>query len=314
MVQGKEGGEVPTCMTKLAAALHKVVFRVLLRIRVAHRSCDTIVWGPAPALGDCLAFVRVGLAFFLSGGKLFLHGYDCPLLKTFRIAAVAGVVRKRTHHAVSSAVQRFQSTSSLVADTSLSRTREGTAAGRLYVVLQHRVNTFFLRALYDMTQVLVTGHIVTPYIFWSLVDASFLPEDHERASSQKMILVCLSFVHQRPDNYHRFLLDNGIKVPTSLKKAFQKAHNKRAQRNRGSKMPLLGGSSLARLAGVVEGGSDQHGGTPDDRRSSNMSITAGGFRYGGGGASTANLSDGGGSDDMSDTMSVFSVSTRLEGS
>lgn len=166
------------------------------------------------------------------------------------------------------------------------------------------------------TQVLVSGHTVTPYIFWPLVDASFLPQDHERASSRKMILTCLSFVHQSPENYYRFLIDSGIKVPTSLKHAFQRAHQKRAQRNKlGSKKSQLGGGSVNRLTGVVEEGGGHYGGATDERRSSNMSMmAAGGFRYGGGGgASTANLSDGGGSDDMSDNMSVFSVSTQLEG-
>lgn len=163
----------------------------------------------------------------------------------------------------------------------------------------------------------MSGHTVTPYIFWSLVDASFLPEDHERPSCHKMILLCLSFAHQRPEHYHRFLVDNGTKVPTSLKQSFQRAHQKRAHRKGGLKKSQLGGSSLNRLTGGgAEGGGDHyHGGLADDRRSSNMSAMAvGGFRYGGGGASTANLSDGGGSDDvdMSDTMSVFSVSTQLE--
>eukprot|EP00752_Nemacystus_decipiens_P008128 g7268.t1 len=165
-------------------------------------------------------------------------------------------------------------------------------------------------------KVLSSGHTVTPYIFWSLVDASFLAEDHERPPSQKMILLCLSSVHQRPENYHRFLVDNGIKVPTSLKQAFQRAHQKRAHRKGGSKKSQLGGGSANRLSGVVVGGGDHPlGGALDDRHSSNMSVVGGALRYGGGGggASTANLSDGGASDDMSDTMSVFSVSTLLEG-
>ena len=194
---------------------------------------------------------------------------------------------------------------------------------------QHLVHVYilvvFLSARNEQTrpprreQVLASGHTVTSYVFWSLVEACFLPEDHERLASQKMILLCLSFVHQRPENYYRFLVDNGIKVPTSLKQGFQRAHQKRAHRKGGSKKAQLGGGpSLNRLTGVVEGSGDHPGGggggALDDRRSSNMSMMAGGFRYGGGGgASTANLSDGGGSDDMSDTMSVFSVSTQLEG-
>eukprot|EP00903_Cladosiphon_okamuranus_P012140 g11389.t1 len=165
-------------------------------------------------------------------------------------------------------------------------------------------------------KVLVSGHTVTPYIFWSLVDASFTPEDHEIPASHKMILLCLSFVHQRPENYHRFLVDNGIKVPASLKQGLQGGHQKRAHRKGGSKKSPRGGSGLNRLTGGVgvEGGGDNHGGAADGRRSSNRSAMGGGFRYGGGGASTATLSDGGGSDDvdMSDTMSMFSVSTQLE--
>lgn len=215
------------------------------------------------------------------------------------------------------AVQRFHSsTLSFLAKNERSLSIRGSGGGGGIIAFNLPTHLLCLRTTNTTTQVLVSGHAVTPYIFWSLVDASFLPEDHERPSSQKMILTCLSFVHQRPESYHRFLVDNGIKVPTSLKQGFQRAHQKRAHRKGGSRKSQLGGGSLSRLTGVVEGGGDHHGGgAPDDRRSSNMSLMAGGLtRYGGGGASTANLSDGGGSDDMSDTMSVFSVSTQLEGS
>lgn len=152
----------------------------------------------------------------------------------------------------------------------------------------------------------MSGHTVTPFIFWSLVDAAYLPEDHERALPQKMILTCLSHVHQRPENYQAFLLDNSIKVSTSLKRGFQRAHQKRTRKG-GSKKSHLGGGSLNRLTGVTEGGT-HHGGGSDHVGSG---LVSGGSKLGGG-VSTEDLSEGGGSDDMSDTMSLFSVSTQLE--
>ncbi len=157
---------------------------------------------------------------------------------------------------------------------------------------------------------LVSGHTVSPFVFWSLVDAAYLPEDHEKALPQKMILTCLSYVHQRPENYQAFLLDNSIKMSASLKRGFQRAQQKRTRKGGPKKSHLGGGSSLNRLTGVMEGGA-HHGGGPDDHLGSGLA--SGGSKFGAG-VSTEDLSEGGGSDDMSDTMSVFSVSTQLEAS
>lgn len=162
---------------------------------------------------------------------------------------------------------------------------------------------------------LVSGHTVTPSIFWCLVNASFLPEDHQKATSQKMILTCLTHVHQKPENYHKFFVDNAIPVPPKLKQGFQKATQKRAHRKGGStrKSQLIGGGGANRLVGVDGDGNTgtQHGGGPEDRRNSNMSVALGGSsRHGGGGLGAPSEC---GSDDMSDTMSVFSVLTQHEG-
>ncbi|CAM9546350.1 unnamed protein product, partial [Hapterophycus canaliculatus] len=159
-------------------------------------------------------------------------------------------------------------------------------------------------------KVLVSGHVVTPSMFWSFVNASFLPEDHQRPCPQKMVLACLAPVHQRPENYHGFLVDNSIKVPNSLKKGFHRAHQKRAHRKGGTK-PHLGGGSGGGGGGSVGGG----GGKLDSHRGSTISLLmmAGGAGHGGSSAG-GNFTDCG-SDDMSasDTMSVFSVATHLGG-
>ncbi|CAM9537631.1 unnamed protein product [Scytosiphon promiscuus] len=152
-------------------------------------------------------------------------------------------------------------------------------------------------------KVLVSGYVVTPSMFWSFVNASFLPEDHQKPCPQKMILACLAPVHQRPENYHGFLVENYIKVPNSLKKGFHRAHQKRAHRKGGPKKPHLGG------------GGGGGGGKPDSHRGSTFSLlmTAGGAGHGGSSVG-GNFTDCG-SDDMSvsDTMSVFSVATHLGG-
>lgn len=158
-------------------------------------------------------------------------------------------------------------------------------------------------------QVLVSGHTVTPSMFWSFVNASFLPEDHQRPCPQKMILACLPPVHQRPENYHGFLVDNSIKVPSSLKKGFHRAHQKRAHRKGGPKKPHPGGGGGG--GGSVGGGV----GKLDSQRGSTFSLlmTPGGGGHGGSSVG-GNFTDCG-SDDMSvsDTMSVFSVATHLGG-
>ncbi|CAN0439149.1 unnamed protein product [Ectocarpus sp. 12 AP-2014] len=158
-------------------------------------------------------------------------------------------------------------------------------------------------------KVLTSGHAVTPYIFWTLVGASFLPEDHQNPPAQKMILTCLTFVHQRRENYHDFLVENSIKVPSSLKRAVQRANQKRAHKKGVSKKSHLGGNggdggSSRRLVGAEEGGGSLEGGHGHGSSAVSTKYV--------GGAGGGNVSDAG-SDDMSDTMSVFSVSTQLGG-
>lgn len=152
-------------------------------------------------------------------------------------------------------------------------------------------------------------------MFWSFVNASYLPEDHQKPCPQKMILACLAPVHQRPENYHGFLMDGSIKVPNSLKKSFHRAHQKRTHRKGGSKKPLVGGGSGGGGGGGGGSMGGGGGGKLESHRGSTFSLlmTAGGGGHGGSSVG-GNFTDCG-SDDMSvsDTMSVFSVATHLGG-
>lgn len=143
--------------------------------------------------------------------------------------------------------------------------------------------------------------MVTPSLFWSLVAASFGREDHRDRASQKIILACLPFVRQRPEDYYHFLVDNAIKVPSALKQGFLEAHQKRThKKGSGKKAPLSGGSRLS----VIEG---DHGADGEVRVGDLIGRDGGSTKLGGT-TSGGNGSDG--SDDASDTMSVFSCLSR----
>lgn len=139
---------------------------------------------------------------------------------------------------------------------------------------------------------------MSPSLFWSLVAASFLDEDHRERAGQKMILACLTFVRQRPEDYHRFLLDRSVKISGSLKQVFLKAQRRATNVKKASKKSSLGRSSSSLKLGGMEGQLGAAG-----------ARDAIGYSAGGrcGGMSVVG-SDA--SDDASDSMSIASGMSR----
>lgn len=148
-------------------------------------------------------------------------------------------------------------------------------------------------------QVLVNGITVSPSLFWSLVAASFLDEDHRERAGQKMILTCLTFVRQRPEDYHRFLNDRSVKVPGSLKQVFLKAQRRATNVKKASKKSPLGRSSSSSLK---LGGTEGQLGAAGARDVTGYSA---GGRCGGMGVVGSDASD-----DASDSMSIASGMSR----
>ena len=70
-----------------------------------------------------------------------------------------------------------------------------------------------------------------------------------------MILACLSFVRQRPEDYHAYLANNSIKIPPSLKQGFLKANIKRINKKLVASTKHAGSTSSAIPTTTLEGDS-----------------------------------------------------------
>lgn len=97
-----------------------------------------------------------------------------------------------------------------------------------------------------------TGHMVTSSLFWSLVSAALSNEDHRDHGAQKMILACLGFVCQRPEDYVRYLVKNNIRPPGSLRRGVHKMQKRAPSRKGGTKANLAaGGNTLKHSASQI---------------------------------------------------------------
>lgn len=151
----------------------------------------------------------------------------------------------------------------------------------------------------------MSGHVVTPPLFWALVDASFQKEDHQEKRGQKMIFACLGSVRQRRGDYHNFLVEHSINIPRSLKGLFVKLQQKRSHpHKKGGPRITMTSNSTGKL---LNNTSFEGGGA-------NLGWGEGGGREGGvsengpGAMSPGAESDF--SDDVSDSMSVLSYMSR----
>lgn len=138
--------------------------------------------------------------------------------------------------------------------------------------------------------------MVTPPLFWSLVSASFHQEDHQDKEVQKMVVTCLCFVRQRPEDYRNFLVNNSIKVPSSLKRSLIKTYQRRTpKKGPGKKAPRRGISSRSGISSRLPRYEGNHRGELEGRNRS-------------GAVSTGNESEVSGG--ISDDISVFSCMSR----
>lgn len=142
-----------------------------------------------------------------------------------------------------------------------------------------------------------------------------------------MVLACLSFVRQGPEDYNAFLAENSIKVPASLRQGFHKASLKRtnnkeiARRNRASSRISSRPRTTTTEGGHGgSGGGGGEGGVGSLARASTANTGEGrGAGRGGGGQGSATAGDAAsdGSDDGSETwsgLSSFSRDTTATGS
>lgn len=170
----------------------------------------------------------------------------------------------------------------------------------------------------ERLQVIASGHMVSPSLFWSLVLGTFYKEDHREKLAHKMIVACLTSVRQRPEDYHNFLMINDIKVPRPLRHLFAKNNPKRGGHAHGHKKtgsarkPLnTHNSTLNLLKNNVERlDHDQGNGGGVTRETLASSVHGNGA---GGGESrwgAMSIADSDLSDDMSDSVSLLSFVSK----
>lgn len=92
MTQGKDGGEIPQCVTKLAAALHKV--------RHCSVSCHTVCTARDGAeLCRTVHRVRLGVNIFVARIVVLSLGYGRPLQRPVGICGDVDAQCHRLHQA-----------------------------------------------------------------------------------------------------------------------------------------------------------------------------------------------------------------------